>query len=374
MQETTPGATSSATGGYPAGGGSAPAQGGGRNVVDLRSDTVTRPSRRMREAMAETEVGDDVFGDDFTVKALEERVAGMLGFEAAVFVPSGTQSNLSAILSHCARGEEYIAGNTYHVYAWEAGGAAVLGGVMPCPLPVAEGGRVPVEAIEAAIKPDDPHFPVTRLISLENTTGGRVIPLDYQQSVIRLARRNGLSVHLDGARLMNAAVALGVEPREVAGGFDSVSLCLSKGLGAPAGSVLSGSAELIARARRWRKMLGGGMRQSGVLAACGLVALEDNIERLAEDHANARVLAEGLAELPSVDIDLEAVETNMVFVDMEGERAAGLHKHFDAHGIVIGAPPKAPRARLRLVTHRDISREDVEKTLSVAGEYLTRAA
>jgi threonine aldolase len=368
MQE---GAASS--GGYPIGFAAA-SRDSRSNVVDLRSDTVTRPSERMRKAMAEAEVGDDVFGDDFTVKKLEERVANMLGFEAAVFVPSGTQSNLSAVLSHCGRGEEFIAGASYHVYGWEAGGAATLGGVVPCPLQTGPNGQLSPEAVEAAIKPDDPHFPVSRLVCLENTTAGRVVPLENQRAVIQVARRHGLSVHLDGARMMNAAVALGVAPREVATGADTVSLCLSKGLGAPAGSVLSGSSDLIARARRWRKMLGGGMRQVGVLATCGLVALEDNVERLAEDHANARLLAEGLAGLPGIDVNLDAVETNMVFVGMDGQVAEGLRAHLAHEGIVIGAPAKGAHATLRLVTHRDVERADIERVLGSFRKYLEGAA
>ncbi|HSI59420.1 MAG TPA: low-specificity L-threonine aldolase, partial [Ideonella sp.] len=263
----------------------------------------------MREAMARAEVGDDVFGDDPTVNALQERIAAMLGFEAALFVTSGTQSNLCALMSHCQRGDEYIVGQMQHSYRWEAGGAAVLGSIQPQPLEHQADGTLALADIAAAIKPDDPHYARSRLLCLENTLGGQVMPLSYIEAATRLVRERGLSAHLDGARLFNAAVASAgaggdalAAARRIAAHFDSVSVCFSKGLGAPVGSALCGSRALIAQARRWRKMLGGGLRQSGVLAAAAMFALDHHIERLAEDHANARLLAEGLAGLPGVAV------------------------------------------------------------------------
>jgi threonine aldolase len=289
-------------------------------AIDLRSDTVTRPDAAMREAMARAEVGDDVYGDDPTVNALEASAAALLGKEAAVFCTSGTQANLCAMLSHCQRGEEVIAGRGYHVLAAEAGGCAALGGIVPCAIPVGPDGGLDPKDIAEAVKPDDPHHPISRLLSLENTMGGRVQTLERLRTAAATARNHGLSVHLDGARLMNAAVALGIDAKDLAACADTVTLCLSKGLGAPAGTVLAGPAALIARARRQRKLLGGAMRQAGVLAACGLHALEHNVARLADDHANARRLAEGLADLPGFTVDLDGCQTNMVFVDLPEDR------------------------------------------------------
>ncbi len=271
------------------------------NFVDLRSDTVTRPTPAMRAAMAEAPLGDDVFGDDPSVNALQEKIAAMLGFEAALFVPTGTQSNLCGVLSHCQRGDEYIVGQMQHCYRWEGGGAAVFGSVQPQPLNHQPDGSLALSDIEAAIKPDDPHFARTRLLALENTLGGKVLPFEYLQQATALARSKGLSTHLDGARLFNAAVAQaaasGSDPRaqarSIASLFDSVSVCFSKGLGAPVGSALCGSRELIARARRIRKMAGGAMRQAGLLAAAASYALDHHVERLAQDHALARRLAAG---------------------------------------------------------------------------------
>ncbi len=265
-------------------------------TADFRSDTVTRPTPGMRAAMAAAEVGDDVFGDDPSVNALEAQAAALLGFEAALFVPSGTQSNLVGVMTHCARGDEYIVGQDAHTYRYEAGGAAVLGSVQPQPILNARDGTLPLDDIEAAIKPDDAHFARSRLIALENTIGGKVLPAGYTQAVRELADRRGLALHLDGARLWNAAVKSGVAPRDIARGFDSVSVCLSKGLGAPVGSLLCGGRDFIRAARRWRKMLGGGMRQAGILAAAGSYALDHHIARLADDHANAARLAAGLAQ------------------------------------------------------------------------------
>ena len=260
------------------------------HAIDLRSDTVTRPSTAMREAMLRADVGDDVYGEDPTVNALQQRLADDLGFEAGLFAPSGTQANLVGLLSHCQRGDEYLVGMDAHTYKYEGGGAAIFGSIQPQPLVQDVDGTIPLEAIEAAIKPRDPHFARSKLLCLENTWHGRVLPRAYLADARALCDRRGLSFHLDGARLYNAAVADGVAPREIAKHFDSVSVCLSKGLGAPVGSVLLGSRKLIDDAKRWRKVAGGGMRQAGILAAACLYALDHNVERLADDHLRAKQL------------------------------------------------------------------------------------
>ena len=326
-------------------------------MIDLRSDTVTRPTAGMRAAMAAAEVGDDVFGDDPTVNALQERIAAMLGKEAAIFVPTGTQSNLCALMAHCARGDEYLVGQTAHTYRMEGGGAAVLGSIQPQPLPNQPDGTILLADIEANIKPDDAHFAVTRLLALENTWGGQVLPLDYLDAATALAHARGLTTHLDGARLFNAAVASGVDATRIARDFDSVSVCFSKGLGAPVGSALCGSKDLIRRSHRIRKMLGGGMRQAGVLAAAAMYALDHHIERLAEDHANARHLAEGLAGLPGVQV--ETPQTNIVFVDLAPALAAGAVERIRAAGVICTG-----LYRLRLVTHLDVSAADVDTAIA----------
>ncbi|TAK38786.1 MAG: low-specificity L-threonine aldolase [Lysobacteraceae bacterium] len=329
--------------------------------IDLRSDTVTRPSPAMRAAMAAAEVGDDVYGDDPTVNALQERLAADLGFEAGLFLPSGTQSNLVALMSHCARGDEYIVGMDAHTYKYEGGGAAVLGSIQPQPIPQAADGSLPLDAIERAIKPVDPHFARTRLLCLEDTWQGRPLPLDYLAQARALCDRHGLGLHLDGARLYNAAVAQGVPAREIARHFDSVSVCLSKGLGAPVGSVLVGSRQLLSVARRWRKVTGGGMRQAGLLAAAGLHALDHNVERMAEDHARAGRLARALSALPGV----ASVEqhTNMVFVTVAPESLPRLRERAQAQRIhlTIGNAP-----RLRLVLHLDVPESALER---IAGAF-----
>jgi len=334
--------------------------------VDLRSDTVTQPGWEMRQAMQEAELGDDVYRDDPTVQMLEAKAARMLGKEAALFCSSGTQTNLLALLTHCGRGEEYLVGEGCHTFGYEGGGAMALGGVCAHPLPTPDNGQVALERFAAAVRPHDVHFAKTRLISLENTYWGRVLPLDYQAAAAALARDKGLSLHLDGARMMNAAVKLGETPDRVAQGFDSVSLCLSKGLGAPVGSILAGPGEFIERARHWRKMLGGGMRQAGILAAAGLYALEHNIQRMTDDHARARRLAEALAELPGLSVDLETVETNMLFVELSEELAEGLIAHMAERDIVISGPS----TRLRLVTHLDVDDDGVERVIQAARDYL----
>ena len=319
--------------------------------VDLRSDTVTRPSEGMRRAMAQAELGDDVFGDDPSVNRLQARAAEMLGFEEALFFPSGTQSNLAALMSHCGRGDEYLVGQEAHTYRFEAGGGAVVGSIQPQPLANRADGTLDLAEVEAAIKPDDPHFARTRLFALENTIGGKAIPRAYLESALELARRRGLSTHLDGARIFNASVKLGISAKDLCRGFDSVSVCLSKGLGAPAGTLLLGNRDLIKRARRARKILGGAMRQAGVIAAAGLYALENNVERLAEDHANAERLAKGLRD---AGYDVEGPHTNMVFL----KSCPGLPEHMKKNQIQI-----LPGARLRLVTHLDVDAAGIERAL-----------
>ncbi|HQS30506.1 MAG: threonine aldolase [Polaromonas sp. 39-63-203] len=364
-------------------------------TVDLRSDTVTQPTGAMRAAMHAAPLGDDVFGDDPSVNALQEKIAAMLGFEAALFVPTGTQSNLCGILSHCQRGDEYIVGQQAHCYRWEGGGAAVFGSVQPQPLTHQADGSLSLDDIEAAIKPDDAHFARTRLLALENTLGGKLLPFDYVQQATRLAKDKGLMRHLDGARLFNAAVAqaqgaVRAEPveafpsgeqrknistsavgtgfrddvvaqaRRIAGCFDSVSVCFSKGLGAPVGSALCGSKDFIDRAHRIRKMAGGGMRQGGFLAAAALHALDHHIDRLADDHALARRLAEGLAGIDGLQV--EAPQTNMVFVDLTGaakEQSAALLKHLSSHGIQATG-----LYRLRFVTHLDVDADGIDRAIA----------
>ena len=317
----------------------------------------------MRAAMAAAELGDDVFGDDPTVNALQARIAEMLGKEAALFTPTGTQSNLCGLMAHCQRGDEYIVGQMAHTYRWEGGGAAVLGSIQPQPLVQQADGAMSLADIEAAIKPDDAHFARTRLLALENTWGGQVLPPAYVQAATELVHRRGLATHLDGARLFNAAVASRVAPGDLARGFDSVSVCFSKGLGAPAGSALVGSKELIAKAHRIRKMLGGGMRQAGVLAAAALHALDHHVERLAEDHANARALAEGLAGLPGVTV--QPPQTNILFVDLAPERAAGVVDRLRAAGVLCTG-----LYRLRFVTHLDVSPHDITRAVAVLRQHL----
>ncbi|KAB0548691.1 low-specificity L-threonine aldolase [Pseudomonas argentinensis] len=314
-------------------------------IIDLRSDTVTQPTAGMREAMLAAELGDDVYGEDPTVNRLEQRLAQDLGFAAALFVPTGTMSNLLGLMAHCERGDEYIVGQQAHTYKYEGGGAAVLGSIQPQPLDMELDGSLDLARVEAAIKQDDFHFARTRLLALENTMQGKVLPLEYLADARAFTRDKGLALHLDGARLYNAVVRLGVEAREITRHFDSVSVCLSKGLGAPVGSVLCGSEALIGKARRLRKMVGGGMRQAGVLAAAGLYALEHQDERLVEDHANADSLAAGLREL---GYSVEPVQTNMVYVQV-GERAAALKAFCAERGIRLSAAP-----RLRMVTHLDV--------------------
>ena len=315
--------------------------------------------------MLEAELGDDVFGDDPTVNRLQARAAEIFGFEAALFFPSGTQSNLAALMSHCQRGEEVILGQEAHSYRYEAGGAAVLGSIQPQAIANRPDGTLELAEVEAAIKPDDPHFARTRLLALENTIGGRCLSREYLARALDLAQKRGLSTHLDGARIFNAAVHLGTSVRDLCAGFDSVSACLSKGLGAPAGTVLLGNTDFISKARRSRKILGGGMRQAGILAAAGLFALEHNVERLADDHRNAARLADGLRGL---DLAVE-VHTNMVFVRLPADKAEGLagHRmadHFRTRGVLV-----LPAPRMRLVTHLDVDAAGIERALAGFESY-----
>lgn len=335
--------------------------------VDLRSDTVTKPTRAMREAMLLAEVGDDVYGEDPTVNALQAKLAAELGFEAGLFVPTGTQSNLLALMAHCERGDEYLVGADAHTYKFEGGGAAVLGSIQPQPIPHDADGTLPLDKLAAAIKPIDPHFARTRLLALENTWHGRVLPLDYLRAAQTFARERGLGFHLDGARLFNAAVASGVHAREIAGLFDTVSVCLSKGLGAPVGSVLLGPTALIEKARRWRKVAGGGWRQAGMLAAAGMYALEHQVARLADDHARAATLAARLGDVHGVK--QLGHHTNMVFVDVPADRLRELDAHLRERQIRIGI---GYLPTLRLVTHLDIDDEGVERTVEALGTFFAR--
>jgi len=305
--------------------------------------------------MLEAELGDDVFGDDPTVNRLQAWAAEVFGFGAALFFPSGTQSNLAALMSHCQRGEEVILGQEAHSYRYEAGGAAVLGSIQPQAITNRPDGTLDLAEVEAAIKPDDPHFARTRLLALENTIGGRSLGREYLARALSLAQKRGLSTHLDGARVFNAAADLGMRVKDLCSGFDSVSACLSKGLGAPAGTVLLGNTDFISKARRSRKILGGGMRQAGILAAAGLYALENNVERLADDHRNAVRLADGLRGL---GLAVE-VHTNMVFVRLAADKVEGLAEHMRTRGVLV-----VPAARMRLVTHLDVDAASIERALA----------
>jgi threonine aldolase len=334
-------------------------------IVDLRSDTVTKPTPAMREAMARAEVGDDVFGDDPSVNRLQALAADRLGKEAALFVPSGTMGNLAAVLAHCARGDEVILGDRSHTSTTEAGGVAALGGVHPRTVPNQPDGTMTLAAIEAAVNPDDDHYPTTRLICLENThnrCGGAALTAEYTRSVGALARQRGLRLHLDGARLFNAAVATRTSAAELAAPADSVTFCLSKALCAPVGSVLCGDAEFIRKARRARKQLGGGMRQAGVIAAAGIVALETMTERLGEDHARARALADQLSRIPGVRLESNPPPSNMVYLELLPDLpldGAGMEQALAQHDILIHAV--GPR-RIRLVLHYWIDDAGVDRT------------
>jgi threonine aldolase len=344
------------------GSGSVASAPGGLPVVDLRSDTVTRPTAAMRQAMLQAEVGDDVFGDDPSVNTLQQRIAGMAGKEAALFMASGTQSNLCALLAHCGRGDEYIVGQLAHTYRYEGGGAAVLGGIQPQPLPQQADGSLALADIEAAIKPDDAHFAQSRLLCLENTWNGNVLPQAYIAQATELARRKGLASHLDGARVFNAAVAQGLSLHDITAPFDSVSICFSKGLGAPVGSALCGSRELIARAHRVRKMVGGGMRQVGLLAAAANHALDHHVARLADDHALARRLADGLAGIQGLTVT--PPQTNIVFAQVTDGRGAALLAHLQAHGVLATG-----LIGLRFVTHLDVDTAGIDRAVAAVRSF-----
>lgn len=343
-------------------------------TVDLRSDTVTRPTAAMREAMMAAPLGDDVFGDDPTVNALQQRIAELTGKEAALFMPSGTQSNLCGILAHCGRGDEYIVGQLAHTYRYEGGGAAVFGSVQPQPLLQDATGRMAIADIAAAIKPDDPHFARSRLLCLENTWNGHVMPEAYLAEATALARSRGLATHLDGARVFNAAVASAAPGqgtlarlREIADHFDSLSVCFSKGLGAPVGSALCGSGELIAAARRVRKMAGGGLRQAGLLAAAALHALDHHVERLADDHALAQRLAQGLAGIEGLTV--RSAQTNIVFVDVADGQGPALLDHLQACGVLATG-----LIGLRFVTHLDVDAAGIDHAIACTRDFLSRHA
>lgn len=331
-------------------------------LIDLRSDTVTRPTPGMRKAMMEAEVGDDVFGDDPTVLQLQAVVAERAGKEAGLYLPSGTQSNLTALMAHCERGDEYIVGQDAHTYKYEGGGAAVLGSIQPQPLANAADGTIPLDLIAAAIKPDDTHFARTRLLALENTIHGKVLPASYVAETTAFARSKGLATHLDGARVWNAMAATNASLAELCAAFDTVSMCFSKGMGAPVGSVLVGSKALIERAARWRKVLGGGMRQAGILAAACLYALEHHLDRLRTDHENAARLANGLAGIPQLRVTTQ--NTNMVFVAVPEKDTAPLETFLKERGIIIRSS-----AACRLVTHGDLTAANIDTAVAAFKAY-----
>lgn len=340
-------------------------QGNPNRMIDLRSDTVTQPTAAMKQAMIDAPLGDDVYEEDPTVKALEQRLATLLGKEAALFFPSGTQSNLAALLCHCQRGEEVIVGEKYHTFLHEARGASVLGGIAMHPLPTNKLGQIEIADMLAAIKPDDIHDPISKLLALENTVSGCVQDQAHLTALAEAAHAKGLSVHLDGARFFNAVVKQNKSAAELAAPMDSISICLSKGLGTPAGSVLVGSEKLIRYAKRQRKILGGGMRQSGMLAGAGLYALENNIERLAVDHEHTRIIAEALTNLPNLEVDQERLQTNMFFIKPLPEDHAPLQAFMTEHGVRIGWQ----QPWMRCVLHLGVSAQDVEQIITLFKRY-----
>jgi len=334
------------------------------NWIDLRSDTVTEPSQAMRAAMPLADVGDDVYGDDPTVNRLQDFGAELFGFEAGMFAPSGTQTNLIALMTHCGRGDEYLVGQEAHTYKYEGGGAAVLGSIQPQPIANQPDGSIALNDIAAYIKPDDMHFARTRLLALENTIGGRVLGADYMAAATAFAHEKGLATHLDGARICNAAVKQGISLTDAVKGFDTVSVCLSKGLGAPVGSLLLGPKAFIEQGKRWRKMLGGGMRQAGVIAAAAHYALEHNVARLADDHANAARLAEGLRAIEGLTVDTP--QTNIFYIHMDPAACDGLRAAMAREQIRATVGPHT-----RLVTHLNVSTDDVEKVIRVIAAYFS---
>lgn len=335
--------------------------------IDLRSDTVTKPSPAMWNAIAHAEVGDDVYGEDPTVNRLEAIAAEMLGTEAALFITSGTQGNLLALLTHCQRGDEYIVGQNAHTYKYEGGGAAIIGSIQPQPLDFEKDGTIDLNKVAQAIKPDDLHFARTRLLCLENTHWGRVIPLNYLSEAAAFAKKHNLKLHLDGARIFNASVKLNIPVTEISRHFDSVSICLSKGLGAPVGSILCAGREHIKEARRWRKVLGGGMRQVGVIAAAGIYALENNIGRLAEDHENAELLAKGLDGIDGLEVDQTSLETNIFYITIDKAVSPLLTDYLKQRGILIYGSEN-----IRLVTHMDIRKEDIKTVIGAFKKFFSK--
>lgn len=326
--------------------------------IDLRSDTVTQPSEAMRKAMSQAKVGDDVYGDDPTVNQLQDLAAEFSGQESALYVSSGVQSNLIGLLCHCQRGDEYIVGQQAHTYKYEGGGAAVLGSIQPQPIEFSEDGSLDLEKVASVIKDKDVHFARSKLLCLENTTFGKVVPQTYIEQAIEFSHHKGLSIHLDGARVCNAAVSQNKTVKEIVKGFDSVSICLSKGLGAPIGSVLCGPTAFIEEAKHWRKMLGGGMRQAGIIAAAGIYALTNNVDRLAEDHENAKALAKGLSSIN--ELQITQVNTNILWLKLQPQDVTPLADYLAENGIKAGVGEA-----MRLVTHLGISPQDVEKVIGI---------
>ena len=340
--------------------------------VDLRSDTVTLPSPEMRRAIHDAEVGDDVYGDDPTVNELEDKSAEMLGKEAGLFVTSGTQGNLVSMLAHCGRGDEVLVGDRSHIFSSEAGGASVLGGIFLYPIRTDRYGFLEPDLIRAATNPHDYHVPPTKLLCIENThnqMSGQPLTTAQTQAMADAGREGGMSIHIDGARIFNAAVSLGIDVKELAAPADSATFCLSKGLSCPIGSVVVGSSDFIARARRWRKMLGAGMRQVGVIAAAGIYSLDNMIQRLAEDHVNAKKLAEGLAEIDGISVDPDNIHSNIVFFSIPPGSAAAISANLKERGILVN--PGEPM--MRMVTHYGISSEDIDYTLVALQEHFSEA-
>lgn len=335
-------------------------------LIDLRSDTMTLPSPEMKSAMCAAKLGDDVWGEDPTVLSFQEEVADLLGKESAIFLPTATQANLCAIMSHCQRGEEYIVGNEAHCYRWEAGGAAVLGSVQPQPIPFEADGSLDLTKVANNIKPDDPHFAVTKLLCLENTQSGKPLPIKYLVEANNFCKKHKLGLHMDGARAFNAAVSLGISICKLVEEVDSVTLCLSKGLGCPTGALLVGARALIKRAYRWRKMLGGALRQSGMLAAAGQYALKHLIDALKDDHLNAERLASGIKEFKDPRLQVLSVATNMLFINVDDSLVGNIQSYAEKHGILLPSGKK-----MRLVTHRDVDHNGVKKVLSVLGDCLS---
>jgi threonine aldolase len=337
-------------------------------IIDLRSDTVTRPTEAMRKAMYKAEVGDDVYGDDPTVNRLEELGAEMLGMESAIFTTSGTQANLLALLAHCERGDEYIVGQHAHTYKYEGGGAAVLGSIQPQPLETDELGRLDLNEVKEYIKDDDDfHYAKTRLLCLENTYGGRVLPIAYIKEASAFAKKHKLKLHLDGARVFNASIKLKIDIKEITKRFDSVQICLSKGLGAPVGSLLCSTKDVVSKARRWRKVLGGGMRQAGIIAAGGIYALENNVQRLSEDHDKTQLLAHGLSKINGIKLDLKAVETNMVFIELTKNVKNDIQNFMKERNILISG-----HRNIRLVTHLDVKEKDIKSIVEAFQDFFAK--